>query len=150
MDDAHLALLSTNCPLFEFNTPESKESALTALTHTSFPALRDNAGLSKVGSFAAKAVATEALFLRLGELSGRVHDQVVLDQFRTRHLARIAKRIKLGESIRVGRGVPDISDDMYARALQALLGVVKLHKGPEELLRVILELQLVRLPEPEE
>ncbi|GAA5920676.1 hypothetical protein JCM1841_002889 [Sporobolomyces salmonicolor] len=114
MDDVHLATLFGNCPVFEFKTPESKESALVALTH-SLP-------------------------------SGEVHNQLVLDQFTTKNLAVIAKRIKLGESIRVGKGVSVISDDMYARALEALLGVVKLYKGLEELLRVVLRLQLVRVP----
>ncbi|GAA5956533.1 hypothetical protein JCM21900_000604 [Sporobolomyces salmonicolor] len=150
MDDVHLAALSGNCPVFEFKTPESKESALVALTHSSFSAVHNNTGLSKVGSTAAKAEATEALFLTTGLLSGEVHNQLVLDQFTTKNLAVIAKRIKLGESIRVGKGVSVISDDRYARALEALLGVVKLYKGPEELLRVVLRLQLVRVPKPEQ
>lgn len=77
-----------------------------------------------------KAAAVKAVFRRDDLYNGQDYDRYALSRFATKHLAPIARGIGLDELQRVGRGTPAVSDEMCARALLALLGVLELTVRP--------------------
>lgn len=71
--------------------------------------------------------------------NGQDYDRYALSRFATKNLAPIACGIGLDELQRVGRGTPAVSDEMCARALLALLGVLELTVSPTSRTRSLLE-----------
>lgn len=78
--------------------------------------------------------------------NGQDYDRYALSRFATKNLAPIACGIGLDELQRVGRGTPAVSDEMCARALLALLGVLELTGGNDVVLRAISDLGILQLP----
>ncbi|GAA5885334.1 hypothetical protein JCM6882_009574 [Rhodosporidiobolus microsporus] len=144
--DAVLTALEERAPCFSFRTPEARELAITALTHSSLSATRNNKELAKVGEAAGKAAAVEALFLSPGKHTGKHYNDITLG-FTTKNLGAIGKGLKLDEAMRLDKGVPYVSEEMFARGLEALLGVVKVTEGQEALLKAIKSLKIISLDE---
>ncbi|GAA5968090.1 hypothetical protein JCM11641_003726 [Rhodosporidiobolus odoratus] len=138
--------LAFKAPSLVFDSPQAKELAIEALTHSSASATRNNTELAKIGEAAARAVAFEALHQSPGKHSGKQYNDISL-AFATKHLCAIAKKYNVNDAIRLGKGVPYISDEMSARAVEGLLGALKLSSGPEKLLQALKELGIVHLPD---
>ncbi|GAA5822994.1 hypothetical protein JCM11251_004451 [Rhodosporidiobolus azoricus] len=144
--DEQLAALEQRAPCFSFPTPEAKELAITALTHSSLSSVRNNSELAKIGEAAGKAAAFEGLFKSPGKHTGKHYNDLTLC-FSTKSLAALGKELKLEEALRVDKGVPYISDEMYARTCSALLGVIKLTQGQDAVLKALKALKIVHLDE---
>ncbi|GAA5871713.1 hypothetical protein JCM3774_003026 [Rhodotorula dairenensis] len=145
--DQRLAELAARAPCFTFHKQSAKDLALVALTHSSVTtAKRTNIELAKVGDASGKAAAVKAVFNREDLHTGQDYDRYAMSRFATKHLAPIARRIGLEELQRLGRGTSIVSDEMCARALLALLGVVELTTGNNAVLRAITDLGILDLP----
>ncbi|GAA6004529.1 hypothetical protein JCM10207_000919 [Rhodosporidiobolus poonsookiae] len=151
--DKRLAELKERLPSLSFDTPEGKDLARVALTHSSASATRNNTELSKVGEMYGKAVATKALYLSPGRHSGKQYNDITM-ALAGKNLSRLAKELKLEDALRLGKGVPFISEEMYARALLALVGAIELSQGAEALEKVLRDLGIIKdvapLPESED
>lgn len=90
-----------------------------------------------------KAAAVKAVFRRDDLYNGQDYDRYALSRFATKNLAPIARGIGLDELQRVGRGTPAVSDEMCARALLALLGVLELTVSPISRDHVLLRREVV-------
>ncbi|GAA5989258.1 hypothetical protein JCM10908_001229 [Rhodotorula pacifica] len=137
---------SLQAPCFLFHKQAAKEMAIVALTHSSASSRRNNVELAKVGDACGRAAAVKAVFKREDLSSGQDYDRYALSRFATKNLAPIARRIGLAELQRVGRGTPLVSDEMCARVLLALLGVLELTGGNNAVLRAITDLGILDLP----
>ncbi|GAA5951933.1 hypothetical protein JCM8115_005282 [Rhodotorula mucilaginosa] len=146
LPEQRLAELAARAPCFTFHKQSAKDMAIAALTHSSMSAKRNNMELSKVGEASGKAAAVKAVFRRNDLFNGADYDRYALSRFATKNLAPIARGIGLDELQRVGRGTPAVSDEMCARALLALLGVLELTGGNDVVLRAISDLGILQLP----
>lgn len=81
-----------------------------------------NCALAQSGRLAA----TKAIYRRADLHSGQAYDLYGWSRFATKNLAPIARRIGLQDLMRLGRGTAVVSDEMVARALLALVGVLEL------------------------
>ncbi|GAA6013076.1 hypothetical protein JCM8202_003010 [Rhodotorula sphaerocarpa] len=127
--DERLAQLQARAPCFTFEDGEAKALATAALTHSSCLWRRNNVELARVG-----------------DASGKIYEKHAQTSFATRDLAPIARRLGLQDLLRLGRGTSAVSDEMCARVLLALLGVLDLTVGEDAVLRAITELGILDLP----
>ncbi|BGP22764.1 ribonuclease III [Rhodotorula toruloides] len=138
--------LRQRAPSLAFDSKDAKELAVRAITHSSLSATRNNTELVRVGQACGKAVAAKALFLSAGVHIGEQYNKAIAINFSVKVLAPIARQIKLQEVLRTASNTPSMSDEMLAKALLALLGALELVSGDEAPLRVLKELEIVKLP----
>ncbi|BGP13820.1 hypothetical protein JCM10213_006347 [Rhodosporidiobolus nylandii] len=144
-----LAALEQKIPSLAFTTPEAKELARKALTHSSKSAVHNNQELAKLGETCSRAVLAKALYLSPGKHSSKMYgDQAAA--LASKPLSAIARELKLDEMLRVDKGVPYVSETMFQGALQALLGALELSSGNGALLQALKELGIAKLPEAPE
>ncbi|POY70224.1 hypothetical protein BMF94_6808 [Rhodotorula taiwanensis] len=124
--EERLADLQIRAPCFTFTGSAARELAVVALTHSSLSASRNNVELARVGEASGRLAATKAIYRRADLHSGQAYDLYGWSRFATKNLAPIARRIGLQELMRLGRGTAVVSDEMVARALLALIGVLEL------------------------
>ncbi|BGP37864.1 hypothetical protein JCM10450v2_001800 [Rhodotorula kratochvilovae] len=137
----------SQAPSLRFDTPEAKELATTALTHSSLSLTRNNTELARLGEAVSKAAATKALYLSPGLHIGLQYNTIALS-FANKALTPLAREYEIDKLLRLGKGVPYVSDEMASRGLVALLGALELTSGPDALLAALKELGIVKLPEP--
>ncbi|GAA6057770.1 hypothetical protein JCM3770_006836 [Rhodotorula araucariae] len=147
MED-RLKTLQDKAPSLRFETPEAIELATTALTHSSQSLTHNNTELARLGEAVSKAVATKALFLSPGgSHTGQQYNAIALS-FANKALTPLARKYEIDKILRIGKGVPYVSDEMASRGLVALLGALELTSGPDALLGALKELGIIKLPEP--
>ncbi|GAA5848392.1 hypothetical protein JCM8547_004500 [Rhodosporidiobolus lusitaniae] len=130
--DKKIVTLAERVPSFVFTEPEGKEGVVKeylqcAFTHSSKSAVNNWSELAKVGDVSSTPTFTYGMS--------------------TKPLAVIAKEIKLEEFMRLDKGVPYVSETMYAECLTGLFGALRLTSGAEALLATLKALKIMQLPE---
>ena len=128
--------------------PLSEELISLALTHRSFAyesgGIPTNERLEFLGDSVIGLVITEELYVRFPELDESKLSPLRSGVVSTRALADVARELKLGESLRLGKGEEVTGgrdkSSILADALEALFGAIYLEHGLTGAKRAILEM----------
>ena len=134
--------------LAELSLPISEELITLALTHRSFAyesgGLPTNERLEFLGDSVIGLVITEALYHRFPDLDESRLSPLRSGVVSTRALADVARRLRLGESLRLGKGEEVTGgrdkSSILADALEALFGAIYVEHGLEGAKRAIVSM----------
>ena len=134
--------------LAELSLPISEELITLALTHRSFAyesgGLPTNERLEFLGDSVIGLVITEELYQRFPDLDESRLSPLRSGVVSTRALADVARRLRLGESLRLGKGEEVTGgrdkSSILADALEALFGAIYVEHGLEGAKRAIVSM----------
>ncbi|ORY72195.1 hypothetical protein BCR35DRAFT_354441 [Leucosporidium creatinivorum] len=134
--EVDLTQLESQSASFAFTTPEGKNLAMRALTHSSLSNSFNNTDLARVGELAGKAAVTERLFLDKDSKPTGADYNDKLQLFTTARLAAVGRNLRL-DQVLLKANVPTASNNMVAQCLCALFGAVKIANGQQALLELL-------------